>query len=338
MPSLGNLLDVEEILISPLIVVRDIHFASSVIVAGVVFFDLLIAAPVLGADLRLSATGSSFRDAILKIFWVSLTLSIATALGWLGLLSARIAGKPFGEVIADGTIWVVLLETHFGFAWATRILLGVALSAFLLPRRKGSTGTANWQSVLAALLAGGYLGLLAFAGHGEEGLGSQRNLHLAADFLHLIAAGLWLGGLVPLAVLLTCLRRLREEPWVAAAYGVASRFSALGILAVGVLLISGTINASFLVGGIYNLTDTLYGRLLLLKVALFVAMVCLATINRQYLLPRLYGQAGIEQSVLTIQRLARSALVEICLGLGIIMIVGVLGIMPPAIDMTAHLH
>jgi putative copper resistance protein D len=190
--------------------------------------------------------------------------------------------------------------------------------------------------VIAALIAAGYLGSLAFAGHGQEGLGAERNIHLAADFLHLIAAGLWLGGLIPLAILLTYLRRFREEPWALAACDAASRFSNLGILAVSVLLISGTINVSFLVGRIQNLTETGYGRLLVLKLVLFVTMFCLATINRHNLLPRLCDYAGNDQSCLTVQRLVRSTLAETALGLGIIVIVGVLGIMAPAIDMTDH--
>jgi putative copper resistance protein D len=323
--------------INPLIVVRDIHFASSVIVAGIVFFDLLIAAPVLRADLRLPVTESSFRNWALKILWIGLTVSIASALAWLALLSARITDKPLDEVIADGTIWIVLWQTQFGLAWAMRILFAIMLAVSLLPRRKDKTGE-FWQGLIAALLAAGYVGSLAFAGHGQEGLGAERGIHLAADFLHLIAAGLWLGGLIPLAILLTYLRRFREEPWVQAARNAASRFSNLGILAVSILLISGTINVSFLVGGIQNLTETRYGRLLVLKLALFVAMFCLATINRQYLLPRLCGDARIDQSVSMVQRLVRSALVEIALGLGIIMIVGALGIMAPAIDMTTHVH
>jgi len=36
----------------------------------------------------------------------------------LCLLSARIASKPIEEVVADGTIWIVLSRTQFGFAWS----------------------------------------------------------------------------------------------------------------------------------------------------------------------------------------------------------------------------
>jgi copper resistance protein D len=328
---------VEVILINSLIVVRDIHFASSVIVAGIFFFDLFIAEPVLQSELRLPATESSFRELTWKIQWLALAASIASALAWLCLLSARIVGKPIDEVIADGTVLVVLSQTQFGFAWAVRFLLAIVLSVFLLLRGKANAA-AVWQEVVAALLAGAYLGSLAFAGHGEEGLGFARDIHLAADFLHLVAAGLWLGGLFPLAILLTHLRRFREPSWVTAACKAGSRFSTLGILAVCILLISGMINISFLVGNIQNLTDTPYGRWLLLKLTLVVAMVGLAAINRQYLLPRICGKTVTAQRALAIQTLARSTLIEIAAGLGIIIVIGVLGITAPAIDMTAHVH
>jgi putative copper resistance protein D len=330
---------VEDILINPLAAVRDIHFVSSLIIAGIVFFDLVIASPVFRmAHWRLPATRSSFSDRASKLTWIALALSILSALAWLCLVSARIAGKPFDEIVADGTVWIVLSRTQFGFAWELRLLFGLALAVSLLMRRAKDKAAPVWQEVLAALLASAYLGSLAFAGHGEEGLGFERNIHLAADFLHLIAAGLWLGGLIPLVLLLADLRRFREESWVSAACAVTDRFSHLGILAVGILLVSGTLNASFLVSGMQSLIDTRYGRLLLLKMTLFAAMVCLAGFNRQYLLPRLCGDAGINQSAQTVQRIVRSVLVEFALGLGVIVIVGAIGIMAPATDMAAHVH
>jgi putative copper resistance protein D len=325
----------EDILFDPLIVTRDIHFVSSVLVAGIVFFELFVAAPVLETDLPLPATSSAFREMIQKILWISLGISILSALAWLWLLSGRIADKPLDQVVADGTVWIVLSGTRFGQAWVARILVGSALAASSRRWWQVKAAPVNWRRILSALLAAAYLGSLAFGGHGEEGLGLGRNIHLASDFLHLLAVGLWLGGLIPLAMLLTFLYRSREEPWAIAACDAGSRFSSVGIFAVGILLVSGTINASFLVGTIENLIGTAYGQLLLLKIALFAAMFFLATINRQYLLPRLCSACETE---LTTQLLVRSALVEIVLGVGIILIVGILGIMPPAIDMSSHLH
>jgi copper resistance protein D len=320
-------------LINPLIVVRDIHLASSVLVAGIVFFDLLVASPVLRSDPGFSKAGSSFRGAADRLLWASLILSIVSALAWLCLLSERIAGKALADVVTDGTAWIVLTQTQFGFAWQIRLLLACVLAACLLLRHRPYEGPASaWLLVAASLSAGAYLGALAFAGHGAEGLGSERNIHLLADILHLNAAGLWLGALVPLALLLVHLRRSRAENWVVAAAAAAGRFSTLGILAVGILLVSGTINAAFLLGGVHSLIDTAYGRLLLLKIALFGAMVSLAAINRERLLPRLSSDPR------SVKQLVRSALAEIAIGIAILFVVGLLGIMPPANEITAHLH
>ena len=325
-------------LINPLVIVRDFHLASTLIVAGIIFFDLFIAAPLWRAMPPFRAAQARFQSSTGKILWISLAVSIASALAWLCLLAMRIGRKDLSDVIGDGTVWLVLSQTQFGFAWQMRLLLAGLLAACLLLRSASGGRLSYGLTILAGLLAGAYLGSLAFAGHGAEGLGVEQNIHLVADSLHLVAAGLWLGALIPLVLLLVYLRRFREDGWVAAAARAASCFSTLGILAVGVLLVSGTINAAFLLGGMHSLIDTSYGRLLLFKIVLFAAMVCLAGINRQSLLPRLSDSAGAKQASGTVRKLVQSALVEIVLGIAIVCIVGMLGIMPPANEMAAHLH
>jgi putative copper resistance protein D len=337
--ALRGIWDLEDILLNPLIATRDIHFGSCLIVAGIVFFDLFVASPALRqADVRPETTIATFRIRTMATLWISLALSVVSGFAWLCLVAARIAGKSFADVIADGTIWIVLSRTQFGFAWELRALFAIALAACLLVRRTRNTGAPIRREILAALLAGAYLGALAFAGHGEVGLELERYFHLAADFCHLIAAGLWLGGLIPLALLLVYLRRFREETWMSIACDTAHRFSDLGIVAVATLLVSGTINACFLIGSTQDLIDTNYGRLLLLKITLFAAMVGLAGFNRQYLLPRLLVTTRTGPGSHTVNGLVRSTMVEVALGLGVIIIVGTLGIMAPATDMHVHVH
>ena len=328
----------EIMLINPLVIVRDFHLTSTVIVAGIIFFDLFIASPLWRTMPQSGAAKARFQSSTGKILWISLAVSIASALAWLCLLAMRIGRKDLSDVVSDGTVWLVLSQTQFGFAWQVRLLLGGFLAASLLPRSGRSGQLSNGLTILAALLAGAYLGSLAFAGHGAEGLGIEQNIHLVADFLHLVAAALWLGALIPLVLLLVYLWRFKEDGWVAAAGRAASWFSTLGVLAVGVLLVSGTINAAFLLGGMHSLIDTSYGRLLLFKIVLFAAMVCLAGINRQSLLPRLSDGVEAGQAAATVRRLVQSALVEIVLGLAIVCVVGLLGIMPPANEVAAHLH
>ena len=90
---------------------------------------------------------------------------------------------------------------------------------------------------LAAALA--LTAAIAWAGHAASTTGELGNLHLAADVLHLLAAAGWIGGLVPLALLLAAARR---HPAVASASLVREttrRFSALGIVSVGRLGLEG---------------------------------------------------------------------------------------------------
>ena len=326
----------ENILIDPLVIARDFHLASTLIVAGIVFFDLFVVAPIWKALPPSGVAQKCFQSSTRKILWTSLAVSIASALMWLCLLSMRISGKSFGDVITDGTVWRVLSQTQFGFAWQIRLLLGALLAACLWSRRASVGGFGDGLTILAALLVAAYLGSLAFAGHGAEGLGAAQNIHLVADFLHLNAAGLWLGALLPLVLLLGYLARFQEDGWALAAARAGSSFSTSGILAVGVLLVSGTVNAAFLLDGMHSLIDTAYGRLLLFKIVLFAAMVSLAGINRQHLLPRLH--VGTDQTSLAVRKLIGSALVEIALGLVIVCIVGLLGITPPATEVIGHVH
>jgi putative copper resistance protein D len=328
----------EGMLINPLVIVRDFHLASTVVVAGIIFFDLFIASPLWRTMPPFRATQARFQSSTGKVLWISLAVSIASALAWLCLLAMRIGRKDLHDVISDGTVWLVLSQTQFGFAWQIRLLLGGLLAACLLLRGASGGQLSNGLAILAGLLAGAYLGSLAFAGHGAEGSGVEQNIHLVADFLHLLAASLWLGALIPLVLLLVYLGHFEEDGWISAAGHAASCFSTLGILAVGVLLVSGTINAAFLLGGMHSLIDSSYGRLLLFKIVLFGAMVCLAGINRQSLLPRLSDGVEAGPAAATVRRLVQSALVEIALGLAIVCIVGLLGIMPPANEIAAHLH
>ena len=65
------------------------------------------------------------------------------------------------------------------------------------------------------------------------------------------------------------------------------RFSTLGIVSVATILLTGIINTWYLAGSIDALTETKYGHLLLIKIALFFAMVGVAAFNRLRLTPRL---------------------------------------------------
>jgi putative copper resistance protein D len=330
---------VEHGLIDPFMVVRAIHFASTAMVAGAALFAYVVAEPAFRAvaDAAPRVAGS-FRARLSALLLVSLGFAVVSGAAWWLLLAGRIGDHPLGEAITDGTAWLVLTQTRFGVDWQLRSALAGLLAANVLLKPRPPS---RWRQHLAALGGIALVATLAWAGHGGASPGSAGHVHLTADVLHLGAAGAWLGGLIPLVLLLRLLRHSDDPGRAMIAWHVTRRFSNLGIVAVGTLLASGMINAWFLVGGTTNLTSTEYGRLLEVKMVLFVGMVGVAAINRLHLMPLLSKASEIGSSDLesnTTRRLEGSTLLEISIGLVIICIVGALGITPPGSEAYVHVH
>ena len=104
----------------------------------------------------------------------------------------------------------------------------------------------------------------------------------------------------------------------------------MGYVAVALLAATGLLNSLLLVGSTRALIGTLYGRLLALKILLFLVMACVALFNRFRLLPRLRRETQATAA------LARSVFCEQGLGLAILAVVSVLGTWPPAIHIAGH--
>jgi putative copper export protein/mono/diheme cytochrome c family protein len=189
-------------------------------------------------------------------------------------------------------------------------------------------GVSRW--VVAALPAAAFAAALVYSGHAAATEGWPGSFHRAADGLHLIAASAWLGGLVPLTLLLAAARR--QEISLASARAATSRFSTLGVISVGTLIATGIVNGWVLAGGVPAWIGTDYGRLLVIKVMLFFAMVAIAAVNRLRLTPRLADEAAAASGSAkgeALRALMRNSLIEAALGLAILVIVGALGTTPP---------
>jgi putative copper resistance protein D len=228
------------------------------------------------------------------------------------------SGMPPSAALNRDTLGTVLADTLFGRVWLLRLVLAAALGATLFPsRRRAALDPVN------AALAGALLASLAFAGHAAGERGMDRVVHLSADAAHLLAAGAWLGALLPLAYVLARARALET------AERATRRFSIMGIACVGVLIVTGTISAWYTVGSVPGLFGTGYGRVLLAKLALFAAMLALATANRMRWTPRLRAAGG--EAPFALRRLRRNAIAETSLGAAVLGAVGVLGVTVPAL-------
>jgi putative copper resistance protein D len=305
-----------------LVLARAVHFAATLLIEGAVVFGVVVLRAPNGGKYRPSLPG---LDTMVAAAWAFALLSGAA---WLVLLAAQIDGTGPGAALRDGTDWALLSATQFGASWRWRLAGFVALAAVLIMAKRLPASRCALD-IIAILLSMALAGSLVWSGHGAATPGAIGDLHLAADVVHLIAAGIWLGALLPFAlVLLGAGERADIE-------AITRRFSALALASVLALMVSGIVNGWLLVGSLSALVTTLYGALLLAKLALFLLMLAFAAVNRLVLTPRLVAlskSAGNARS-----RLAIHSVCELALGAAILMLVGVLGTLaPPAHAPHAH--
>ncbi len=310
---------------APLVVIRAIHFAATVITAGALIFQVVVAEPALrSASVAMAAV---VRSQIRLIAWIALATAAASGVVWFQLQAAAISGLPFGEAMTPDVLLTVLNETQFGLVSKIRVLLAVILAGCLAYDRLAPARRLALGSAL------GFTAAIAWTGHAGATLGEMGNLHLTSDVLHLVAAAGWIGGLVPLALLLAAARRHQAFAWASLARDAALRFSTLGIVSVATLFVTGIVNAWILVGSIHAMIVTRYGQLLLLKLGVFAIMLMFAAANRFWLTPQLALSPENELQPKSLRQLTRNSIVEIAMGLAIFAIVGVLGTLHPAIHL-----
>jgi len=301
---------------------RAIHYASALVPFGELVFAIAVGARPWRASGRSDAPDSA---RIFRVMVWAIVAGAASGTLWFVLEAAAMSGMPLASASKRATLAIVLCDTAFGQVWALRAGLLAVLGAIAIAFR-GSRPTARAAFyAVGAIVASTYLGALAWAGHAAAGQGGEDGVEIYADVVHLLAAGAWLGGL---PALVAALDTNRGDEIAARAAG---RFSAIGLAAVTALVASGLVNAWYQVGDGPALLGTPYGRLLLVKLMLFAAMIAVAVVNRGTLAPRVVAGDRGARSVLR-----RNALAEIALGLGVVAIVGRLGITVPGAHQPVH--
>jgi putative copper resistance protein D len=308
----------------PLVAVRAIHFAASATTTGILVFRAVVAEASSGSEIPAAIV---VRRQTLLIGWITLAISAVSGLVWLLVGAASMSGLPFAESMSPDVLWPVVNETQFGMVFEIRLVLALMIAGCLVYDRFALARG------LGSVLSLGLSAALAWTGHAGSTAGATGTLHLASDTLHLVAAAIWTGGLLSLALLLSVSRNHQTHAAVSFARDATQRFSLMGIAVVVVVLATGIVNSWILVGSWQALIVTGYGWLLMSKIALFGIMLLIAVANRFWLTPQLALTSGSEPPFEALRRLARNSMIEIAMALMIFAIVGVLGTWHPA----AHL-
>jgi putative copper resistance protein D len=291
-----------------LVVTRWLHFAAIFAMFGSALFWFYVDGEF-GAARR--ATRNWLRGAAL--------LAAASGVGWLAAIIANMAGGWDG--LADPeALRLFFIDTPFGPVARLRLVLLAAAFVVAIWPRRGRRWLGAQMAIGAALLIG-----QAWLGHAADGVGLRVAAMISAYCVHVLAAAAWIGGLAPLLFVLREQGRSGAAAGSPATLAVLSRYSAIAMIAVALVVASGLLNLGFRTGfAPQRAVWGAYGLVLGVKAAAVAAMLALACFNRFFVMPQLpVGDPALAA------RLRASVAGEILLGALVLGAAATLGVTPP---------
>ncbi len=174
--------------------------------------------------------------------------------------------SAFGDLLAN-----FLTTTALGQAWLATTLIAAGVTVLCFAVRN--------PTVIAFVTALAVAGLVPMALQGHRGGTAEHDSATSAIFLHLLFAGIWLGGLIAIAVVRPLMDRARL-------IDVLLRYSTLALVCFVVVATSGYLSAQIRVDTIGNLL-TPYGILVLAKVGVLLALGAFGAGQRRFFITRM---------------------------------------------------
>ncbi|MDT0487712.1 copper resistance CopC/CopD family protein [Streptomyces doebereineriae] len=252
--------------------------------------------------------------ALLGLAWTGGLLATVAAVGLQGAYTSfgglRDALRP--ATYAD------ILATEPGIVLAARGLMWVLAAVVLSALLQGGAATSRspgWR-VGALAVTFGLLRTTGMTGHNSEG--TEPTWGAVADFVHLLGAALWIGGLAMLALAVLPRRQAGELARVVPGYSKLAAVSVTGIVGAGLVL------AWQVVGSYGALLHTSYGHLLLVKTAVLGGVLVAAYASRQWVRTRLDLAVLLRGDAATVRPFGYSVAVETGLVLVVLVVTSLL--------------
>jgi copper transport protein len=313
---------------------RALTFIGQAIVAGIVAFRWLIWRPALTAaqldghnadENAPPAPESSVDDRAIKrgerLVFVGLGLAALGAIITLFVQSS----------LSNASIpaW---LGTRVGRVWIGRVATLIAIG--VMADDVAASGRRKWLSSLAVIWLSGQLLLLTTLTSHSAAVLDPPVIPFAADFIHLIATSIWVGGLVQLAFVVPIVAKpLADEDRAWFWLEIVVHFSTVAAMSLGVIIITGVYMSLLNVGSWPALISTVYGEALLFKLALAGAAMLIGAYNLIVVKPKLDAAIDAPETAPALhRRFRRVVTLEAIAGLLVLAAAGILTDLPRSKD------
>jgi copper transport protein len=287
-------------------VARGVQYAAIALAVGLFVFLWWCWRPRSGWEAATAALHARGR----RLLLVAGVAGVIASVTGIVLEGAQARGSTFWQAI-DADVLGEVLDTRFGVTWLAAGLAWLSVLGFGLRRP---------TAIPLALLCL----VPAFGGHASV----ESNWMLFANVIHVVAISAWIGGL---AVLVTSLRSATgvfpPQDRTVPLTSTAGRFSALAGVAVAVVLATGIAQSIIELSAFDEFFDSAYGRSILIKLGLFLALLAFGLYNRARVLPRLRAATGSPGAAGVALR--RTLRCELAIAIVVLGVTGALATYPP---------
>ena len=304
------------------VAVRWVSFVALLGLVGVVAFRWIVW-PAASRRAESNARGDALRaierQAIRRVAWLGLVAGavlLVAAITRLYVQSYTMHGAA--QALSGSMLGTMITATTWGAAWLAQVVAAlvtvVALAA--AARSSGARGPgAAWPLATLAVVVLAFTP--ALGGHAEAAPRLSA-LAVAADGLHVLGAGGWLGALLVVATVGVPVAMAADEPARGGLVAdLVNAFSPAALGCAALVVLTGLLGAWIHLGSVGVLWSSTYGRVLLLKLAVLVPVLATGAWNWRRVRPTLGDVAAAA-------RLQRSARVELVTAALVVLVTAVL--------------
>ena len=253
---------------------------------------LAVSGRVLGG---LGDTGRALRPRVLRLGAVAALVSLAAAVATPVLRAGEQVGPTGrGDGAWQAAVGDLLLGSTWGTLWLLRIAAGAIACVALWRCGRNDPGTAGEDDasrrpralVVAAVALVASAGLDAWAGHAAT-LPARSTVAIVAGALHVLAAGVWAGGLLVVLIGLRPVARLDPATRRVQVLATLRAYSPMAALAAGVLAATGLYLAGRHVQSLSTVSASTYGSAVVAKSLLLAVALGIAAYNTLVVNPAL---------------------------------------------------
>ena len=247
-----------------------------------------------------------FKVKFSKIIGIGVIATFASNFIMLGVQTWRLETSPLD-----------VIGTTFGTTWLIRMIITIIIIGlwFWMEKKNEITIKGQIPLLIASLIL---IATTTMMGHGAS---TELEAPWILDYSHNLLSSIWIGGVIFFAfVALPTITKTENSIKEKITLSLIPRFSGLFIIAIGILIITGPTLLWFLDDNVASLTDSTYGKLILIKIGIAAVMIAFGGLYQVKFMRDTYDFEKLDIS----KKIGKPLKIEAGLGIALLAVVALL--------------